>query len=193
MYFIIFVLQLFGVFTSAMPRVTLLRVYFWLSIVSWVVLLGTTVLRVTLYFAKKDDIIWECMRLKEGDDLTYFNSWNPWAKSDKPMVPEEAIQWCGTWYSRALWLHVTVPLLILFLCGLFIILNHIYYHRVREEHIFSPTRLNKLKRETSLSAYGYGHGYGYGGGSGSGGEYHSSHYIPKSRTLSAQASASSDW
>jgi len=105
LYMTAFVIQTLGVVAAFTQRITLIRLYAFLSVLSALVVIGAGLLRTITHFMFKSELISECTSLATGEEVIYrYGFWGPVTYDN--LTPEQAARWCQNEWGRDSWTEI---------------------------------------------------------------------------------------
>jgi len=133
MYMISSVIEIYGIIGVSMQRLSMIRVYLYLSLLACLLIIGAGVLNGVSYFTFAEELVMECVALAT-DGLGYQKSLfrgRPWPASVFPLTFREARRQCvyawvhQSWYQVAsVFLFFVIPAVIYY------ILVYAYYRQI---------------------------------------------------------------
>jgi hypothetical protein len=129
LYMIAVVIETFGVAAALTQRATMVRLYYFLSILSALLILGGSLVQTIVHFTMKDELINQCTSDESG--ATVFFSWGFWGSSSSTTLnAQDARNWCQSEWDHDSWADVVAFILELVLAVLFVSINFAYYKQV---------------------------------------------------------------
>jgi hypothetical protein len=166
-YVITFFIQIYGIIGVSLQRLSLVRVYLYLTLFDLLLVTTAVVLKAVTYFTLGDELIHECITLAmegRGWQKSLFRH-HPWPGTVVPYPAKLAEQQCLFAWHQHSWNHIAAVLLFhLIPAMVYYLIVHTYYKQT-----VNPTHTAcLLSRGGVASASVIGNGGGGGGGGGGG-------------------------
>ncbi|KAF7366755.1 DBR1 domain-containing protein [Mycena sanguinolenta] len=147
-YMTLFLIETFGVISAVSQRLSLVRLYAYLSLVGIGLTTGGGIFQVVVHFTSKSDILKECTDLTDGETVTYYSGFlGP--TSHQVIDAADAASWCNDQYNRNSWQDIVSLLIYIFLSVSFSMLAWGYYRQVLD-----PTSVaNFTRAPVQFNAY----------------------------------------
>ncbi|KAF8731537.1 hypothetical protein AX14_004737 [Amanita brunnescens Koide BX004] len=126
----IFGIELYGLLSSLANRISLVRIYAYLSVIAALATVAAGLLDIVVHFTLKQQIISICAQLVNGDELVYYGFFGPIYHT--LIQGQEATQYCTDSWNHDSWATIIVFLITAFLAVIFSSIAFGYLHQLAD-------------------------------------------------------------
>ncbi|KAH0578690.1 hypothetical protein H2248_003818 [Termitomyces sp. 'cryptogamus'] len=135
LYMVVFVIELFGIYSAATQRLKPVRIYCFLVALATLIVVAASLTRVVSHFVLKNDLLKECNSLTANDEIVYFGFWGP--VSTRNITSQEAAQWCRNAWDHDSWAEILALIILGILGALFTAVAFAYYRQLLDPSSFA--------------------------------------------------------
>ncbi|KAA1475333.1 hypothetical protein DENSPDRAFT_420719 [Dentipellis sp. KUC8613] len=159
------VIEFFGVVSAVLQRLSLIRIYAFLSLFSTVIVIVAGLMRVIAHFVLKSNLLSECQNILTGQTVDF--RWGIWGPHEsKTLDAADAADWCKSAWNHDSWSEIVSLLIEIVLMGIFTMVAFSYYHQALDPtSAANASRVPVPQRDSFPSHYNPAYSPGGSGGS----------------------------
>jgi len=179
MYLTVFVIEVFGLISTYMQRLALVRLFAYSTVVAALLIIGAGFIRTIVHFTLKNDLISECTLAATNQTVSFTTGiWG--SSSDQQLNQTEALQWCQGAWSHDSFSEIVTLIVAIIVSVLFSYITFAYYRQVLDPS--SPTNAMRApSNQARMGAYPSAYAPPYNGYVPSLGYNYPSSYAPPPR------------